>query len=166
MALTEGGVSALSIQGLAESLGISKAGFYWHFKNRDDLLRQLLKYWVHELTEVVTSNPEIPSFPPRQRLVKISKMIFDFRLAQYDMAVRQWALMDAEAAKAVRKVNRTRMDFIREAFAELGFEGEDLEIRTMLFVAYHTWEPWTFGDVSRNRLRAQIPKRIEILTRK
>ena len=46
-ALSENGVAALTIEGLAKSLGINKAGFYWHFKNRDDLLRQLLNYWTH-----------------------------------------------------------------------------------------------------------------------
>ena len=36
-ALSEGGVAALTVEGLAKTLGIAKAGFYWHFKNRDDL---------------------------------------------------------------------------------------------------------------------------------
>ena len=54
-AMSEKGVAALTVEGLAKSLGITKAGFYWHFKNRDDLLRQLLDYWTHEITEVITA---------------------------------------------------------------------------------------------------------------
>jgi AcrR family transcriptional regulator len=54
-AIGKGGVSGLTVKGLARKLGIAKAGFYWHFKNRDDMLRQLLDYWTHQLTEVVTS---------------------------------------------------------------------------------------------------------------
>ncbi len=164
--LSEGGIAALTVEGLAKQLGISKAGFYWHFKNRDDLLRQLLDYWTHELTVVVTSNPELLSMAPEQRLVKAAKMISDFRLAKYELAVRHWALQDAQAAEAVKEVNKIRMDFVGTAFAELGFKGEDLEIRRMLFVAYHTWEPWTFQDIPHKRLRAQISKRIGILTKK
>ena len=165
-ALSGGGVAALTVEGLAKSLGIAKAGFYWHFKNRDDLLRQLLGYWTHELTEVVTSNPELLALKPKSRLIKTAEVIIDYELGRYDMAIRQWALQDSDADRAVRKVNRLRLDFVRKAFSELGFKGEDLEMRTMLFVCYHSWEWAMFREISRKRRREQISKRIDFLTRK
>ena len=39
--LAQGSVSTMTIGGLAKQLGITKSGFYWHFKNRDELLRGL-----------------------------------------------------------------------------------------------------------------------------
>ena len=78
--------------------------------------------------------------------------------------IRQWAIQDAKAARAVRKVNRIRLDFIRRAFSELGFTDEDLEMRTMLFVCYHSLESSMFREVSRKRRRKLITKRIELLT--
>jgi AcrR family transcriptional regulator len=165
-ALSERGVAGLTIEGLAKSLGIAKAGFYWHFKNRDDLLRQLLDYWTHELTEVITSNPEIHALKPKNRLVRTAEMILDYELTRYEIAIRQWALQDAGAAQAVKKVNRLRLDFVRKAFSELGFRGEDLERRTMLFVCYHSMESPMFREISRKQRRDQIAKRIEILTSK
>ena len=82
------------------------------------------------------------------------------------MAIRQWALRDAGAARAVKKVNRLRLNYVRKAFSELGFNGEDLEMRTMLFVCYHSWESPMFPEISRKRRRDQIAQRIELLTRK
>jgi len=67
--------------------------------------------------------------------------------------------------RTVRKVNRLRLEFVRGAFGELGFTGDELEMRTMLFVCYHTWEASTFRELSRKRRRALIEKRIELLTR-
>ena len=139
-ALSKGGVAALTVEGLAKSLGIAKAGFYWHFKNRDDLLRQLLDYWTHEITEVITSNPELLALKPKNRFIRAAEIILDFDLTRYEMAIRQWALQDAGAARAVKKANRLRLDFARNALSELGFKGEDLEMRAMLFVCYHSWE--------------------------
>ena len=165
-AMSEGGVASLTVEGLAKSLGIAKAGFYWHFKNRDDLLRQLLDYWTHELTEVITSNPEIYALKPKNRLVRTAEMILDFELTRYEIAIRQWALQDAGAARAVKKVNRLRLDHVRKALSELDFKGEDLEMRTMLFVCYHSWESPMFREFSRKRRRDQIAKRIELLTSK
>lgn len=165
-ALSEGGVAALSIEALAKSLGVAKAGFYWHFNNRDDLLQQLLHHWTHEVTEVVTSNPEILSLKPKSRLIHTAEMILDFELTRYEIAIRQWALQDATVASAVRKSNRLRLGFARQAFAELGFKGDDLEMRAMLFVCYHSWESPMFGEISRKRRRDLIGKRIELLTNK
>ena len=165
-ALSERGVSSLTVEGLAKSLNIAKAGFYWHFKNRDDLLRQLLDYWTHEITEVVTSNPEIFKLKPKSRLIRTAETILDYDLTRYEIAIRQWALQDAGAARAVKKVNRLRLEFVRTTFSELGFKSEDLEMRTMMFVCYHTWESLMFRELSRKKRRDLITRRIELLTGK
>jgi AcrR family transcriptional regulator len=165
-AISERGIDSLTIEGLARSLGINKSGFYWHFKNRDDLLRQLLKYWTHEITEVISENPEILKVEPRQRLVTIAEMILDYDLNRYELGIRHWAMQDAGAAMAVEKVNQLRLDFIGKAFSELGFSGDDLEMRTMLFVGYHSGESIIFREISQKRLRKLINKRIDLLTSK
>ena len=36
--LTESGVEAVKIMSLAEQLGLTRTGFYWHFKDREALL--------------------------------------------------------------------------------------------------------------------------------
>jgi AcrR family transcriptional regulator len=162
-ALKEGGVAALSIEALAKSLSIAKAGFYWHFRNRDELLRQLLDHWTHEITEVVTSNPELLALKPKKQLIMAAEMILDYDLTRYEIA---WALQDAAAARAVRKANRLRLEFARNALSELGFKGDDLEVRAMLFVCYHSWESPMFREISRKRRRELITKRIELLTSK
>jgi AcrR family transcriptional regulator len=165
-ALSNEGVAGLTIEGLARSLGIAKAGFYWHFKSRDELLRQLLDYWTHEITEVVTSNPEILALDPKNRLLRTAEVILDFNLTDHEIPIRQWALRDKEAARAVRKVNRLRLDHARGAFSELGFTGDDLDMRAMLFTCYHSWEAPMFREVSRKRRRELIAKRVELLTSK
>ena len=163
-ALSEGGGAALTIEGLSRSLGIAKAGFYWHFKNRDDLKQQLLNNWVAETTAVVTADAKLLALDPKARLVRTAEMVVDQDLARYDLAFRQWALVDALTAQAVGKVDRMRLDFVRSAFAELGFTGDDLELRTLLFVCYELGAAM-FSELSRERRRALITKRVALLTR-
>jgi hypothetical protein len=128
--------------------------------------KKLLDYWTHQLTEVVTSNVELLKLGPRERLIKTAQMILDFDLAKYDLAIREWALQNPEVARTVRKVNQFRLDFVRQALSELGFDDKEQEIRAMLFVCYHSWESLMFRDIPRKRRREQIARRIEILTRK
>jgi AcrR family transcriptional regulator len=107
--LSRGSVSDVKINRLARGLGINKSGFYWHFKNRDDLLEQLLAYWAHELTEVVTSNPEFLKLEPRERLCRAAEMIIDYDLTRYEISIRQWALTSDLAAQVVKEVNEIRL---------------------------------------------------------
>jgi AcrR family transcriptional regulator len=165
-ALETDGIAGVRIEVLAKRLEISKSGFYWHFKNRDQLFKDMLDYWTHELTEVATENPELLTLKPKSRLIKTAEMILEHDLTRYEIPIRQWALQDAVAARAVRKVNRLRLDFVSGAFSELGFTGDDLDMRAMLFVCYHTWEAPMFREISRKRRRELIAKRIELLTNK
>ena len=161
--LSQKGVDGLSVEGLARELGISKAGFYWHFRDRQDLLAQLLEYWVHELTEVVTSNRQLLELEPRQRLITTAEMIMKYDLARYDSAFRQWAKRDPVARRAVKKVNQNRLEFIKKTLSECGYTGDELEMRAMLFVCYHTWEAFMFPEIPANRRRKLIGRRIDLL---
>ena len=157
-------MSDVKIETLAKALGISKSGFYWHFKNRDELLDCLLDFWMHEVTEVITENTELLALDPMTRLRRTAEIILDYHLVRYELGIRQWALKNEKAAEVVALVNKRRMDFIGEALRELGFAGEDLEMRTMLFVVYHTWESPMFADIPVERRRKLIKRRLDLIT--
>ena len=139
------GEGGLRIEVLARTLDVSKSGFYFHFKDRDDFLQQLLAYWAHEYTEVVTKNPLLLMAPPRQRLLMISTLVFEQNLTEFDAAMYVWANKDPKIARQVRKVTNTRLAFAGKAFAELGFKGDDLEMRVRVFIAHLSGERPIFG---------------------
>ncbi len=160
------GIGAVRIGRIARDLGTSRSGFYWHFKDRPQLQREMLDYWAHEYTEVISENPEMAEGSAKDRLGRIMEMILAHGLNRYDLAIRAWADMDPLVAKRYRKVVQARFDFIGALFAELGFTGDELEMRTRLFVAYHSWESTMFPSASKKALHKLIPLRLELLTRK
>ncbi|MHC4234941.1 MAG: TetR/AcrR family transcriptional regulator [Planctomycetota bacterium] len=164
--LGEEGVQAVRVERLARELGIARSGFYWHFKSRQDLRNQLLDYWAHEYTEILSDNPEVRALHPRARLTRIAEIVLEHDLSGYDRAFRTWANFDAEVARRFRRVIGTRLDYIRATFAELGFEGQELEMRARVFVAYEMVQPSLYGHMSKKKLRALIPHRIEMITRR
>ncbi len=165
-ALARDGVDGVRVERLARSLRIAKSGFYWHFRDRDDLLAQLLRFWAHEFTGVATENPELRAGEPRERLRRLAEMILDADLTRYELAFRAWAKQDPKVATEVRRVYRDRLDFVGGILAKLGFEGDDLEMRTRLFVAYHSWERVMFSKEPKRALRALIDRRIALITRR
>jgi len=160
------GASGVHVEGMARELGVAKSGFYWHFKDRDDLLRQMLDFWAHESTEVVTDNPELLRAPAEERLRLTMYRVLEHDLGGLDLSMHAWAGRDPEVARLVRRVYAMRLEFIRGTFAELGFAGEDLEMRTRLFVVYHSWERTTFPKESKKKLRNLIDRRLSLLLRK
>jgi AcrR family transcriptional regulator len=157
-------ISDVKIDTLAKSLNISKSGFYWHFKNRNELLDHLLEYWLHEVTEVITENPKLLKLDPVNRLCQIAEMILDYDLVRYEIGIRQWALSNEKVAEVVASVNKKRMDFVGGALQELGFTGEDLEMRTLLFTCYHSSESLMFREIPPERRRRLIEKRVDLIT--
>ena len=164
--LASEGIQGVRVERLARNLGIAKAGFYWHFRDRRDLMQSLLDYWTHEFTAVVTENPELLKGDPKKRLYKTMLMILEHHLTKYDLAIRGWAAHDPIAAKAVRLVNRMRLDFVRSIFSDIGFRGRELEMRTRLFVCYHSWEQAMFGDLSKDERRKLLRLRHKLLVTK
>ena len=163
--LASHGVAAVKIERLAKALGTSRSGFYWHFKTRQDLLVRILDYWLHEFTGVVTDNPDVKKLDPKKRLRTVMDMIRNKNLTKYDLAIQSWAKTDPVANRVLRQVVKTRLDFLRSIFADLGFDGDELEMRARLFVCYHSWEDTMFPDLSDKKHSKLKNLRLELFTK-
>ena len=160
------GIDGVIVEHLAARLHTSKSGFYWHFRDRHDLLRKLLQYWEDTYTAVVIKNLSATDLDPIKTLHTVASMVRKHNLAKYDLAIRTWAKHDALAKNAVNRVNKHRIVFIRSTFAKLGFKGEELEMRTKLFVCFTTFELPMFGNVRQDRWEKQLKRRLKLLTSK
>jgi AcrR family transcriptional regulator len=119
-ALAEGGVEAVRVERLAAMLRITKGSFYWHFRNRPDLLAALLEAWQAAATGDIIAHVEARGGDAGARLRHLITIVTrsDGRL---DMAVRNWAGQDAAAAGAMAAVDGQRLGYVAGLFEELGF---------------------------------------------
>jgi AcrR family transcriptional regulator len=164
--LEEVGIEGVRIERLARDLGVAKSGFYYHFSDRPDLLKQMLKYWSDEFTESMLHSPKVHEGTPDDRLFSMMEMIEEQELAKFDLAVRSWAEHDPLAKKAVRRVYRRRLAFVSELFKQLGFRGQELEMRAQLFVCYHSWQQTVVANTTKAKRRAMRQLRRAFLIKK
>ena len=69
-AIGEGGLAAVAVEPLAVRLGTTKGSFYWHFANRDALIKAALERWAEINTEGIISEVEAePDIRTRIRLL-------------------------------------------------------------------------------------------------
>ena len=161
--LENDGIDEVKIERLARELNISKSGFYWHFKDRKDLIRAMITYWEEEFTSVVTSNSTILNAKPKERIYLTMKMILENNLTRLELPMRFSAEKDPIAWKMINRVYQVRLNFFRSALSEIGFESEDLEMRIHLLTCYHTWESVMFRDISESNRAKWLKLRLDLI---
>jgi AcrR family transcriptional regulator len=130
------GVGAVKIERLAKELKTSRSGFYWHFQDRDELLREMLEYWRREYTEVVIKNFKQQDMGAKEALYHVMQMIDKHNLNRFEVHMRAWADNDPAVEKIVTDIYQERFVFIRQLFSSMGFTGCDLEMRARLWLCY------------------------------
>jgi AcrR family transcriptional regulator len=140
-ALRRGGVGAVRVERLAADLAITKGSFYWHFRDRGELLAALLEYWAREMTEAEFERIRELRGGLEQRLLTLAQDVLEKGMGRYDPAVRAWARADRRVAAAVAQVDRRRVRALTEFFAEGGFPPAEARTRARLFYTFLLGEP-------------------------
>ncbi|WP_242774214.1 TetR/AcrR family transcriptional regulator [Sphingopyxis sp. YF1] len=162
--LIEGGVAAVQINPLAVRLGVTRGGFYWRFKNRQDLLDHLLLDWESSnARHFLDRLAERGTLAERmQRLIDLwmEERQFDPRL---EAAIRQWALIDPAVHARVRSVDLGRIEAITDMFLNDDYEPNDAKARARVTyfhqIGYYTLE---LGESPEER-RAMLPHYTRVL---
>jgi AcrR family transcriptional regulator len=145
--LAQEGRAKIKIEYLAEKLGVTRGSFYAHFSDRRDFNKSIAVYWAETLTSKSLASFRQSKGSAQERLLVLIQRIRDDDLPKYDIVMRAWALDEPLVAEQVERVDRERYEYIKSLFAEMGFTGNDLEMRTMIFQAYHSVSPALFGSI-------------------
>mgnify|MGYP003879931813 CR=1 FL=1 len=136
--LTESGVTSIHVETLAKRLGVTKGSFYWHFKDRTELLDAVLEKWRDQF---VIAKVEEQGGDARTRLVNLLNVVPRTRGTTHtggsmELAMRSWARYDEPARDAVAEVDTLRVEYVRELLEELGFGPKEAEARAFIVYSY------------------------------
>ncbi|SMF61159.1 TetR/AcrR family transcriptional regulator [Allosphingosinicella indica] len=156
--LIEGGVAAVQINPLAQRLGVTRGGFYWRFRNRQDLLDHLLADWQNSNTRHFLLALQ-RSGTPQERYRRMVRMFIEEREFDpaLDAAIRQWGGIDPAIADKVREADDQRIDALRRVFLDAGQEEDEAMIRARI-VYFHQIGYYALGiRETRERRRTLAP---------
>jgi AcrR family transcriptional regulator len=134
--LIAGGIEHVRIERLSEALNVTRGGFYWLFKSRNDLLNELLQHWERTNTRPFEEILDIEGGG-----VDELNALFDIWLDEkdyspaYDSAVRDWARVSEKTARIVKRVDARRIDLFKSIFLNLGIPEDEAMVRAR--VAYY-----------------------------
>lgn len=152
---------------LATELGVTIGSFYYHFKDRSDLLVSVLKKW-HERTtaQVVLSYGAAPLEEALAGLLSLpSHGITARRAAMVEFAIRAWARRDEMAREAVKQVDRQRIDIFAAAFRKSGFSKSEAASRSFLVYSYLLSEAilWEVTDATSRKRHLAFARKLFLL---
>jgi AcrR family transcriptional regulator len=138
MALAEEGHTGLYIETLSKRLRVTKGSFYWHFKDRLDLVEAVLQEWkrgrIIDICKHTTINPgeELAAF---QRTIDVYSNARNTKGLAIELAMREWANRDPHVAATVAEVDMERTRCTAQLFEKLGIPPAEATIRGIVLHA-------------------------------
>jgi AcrR family transcriptional regulator len=129
--LAAGGPDAVRIEPLAQALGVTRGGFYWHFHDRRALLDEMLDTWEQATTQEVMEQLDRDGGNAGAKLRRLLALTSP-AVVRTDLAVRDWARRDEAVALRLRRVDNRRMDVLRSLFGAFCADPDDIEARCLL----------------------------------
>jgi AcrR family transcriptional regulator len=151
--LAESGVDAVRVEPLARLLGVTKGSFYWHFKDRADLLSAMLVAWRRQATLRIIERIERTQRSPLDKLRQLIDLPVvgknSARGASLELAIRLWAKSDAQAAEAIKEIDEQRLTHIEGLLKASGpIDGAEAQGRAFLYYAFMLAEAFVTTDLS------------------
>jgi AcrR family transcriptional regulator len=134
--LNERGIEAVKVLPLSHKLGVTRGSFYWHFEDREDLLRHMLEFWERELTDEVIVSASALDASSREKLRHVIHNVLFYRQSRYDTAISAWGMFDKQVAQAMKRVLRKRMRFVGRLLEKSGLDKVDAALRARFLVGF------------------------------
>jgi AcrR family transcriptional regulator len=115
-ALLRGGNAAVRVEPLAAKLKVTKGSFYWHFRDRAELLETIMREWELETTEqlaIAAAHDDVQA-GLQALLVEIGRRVVASERgeAPSDAAIFAWSATAPEIARRVSRVEAQRLAFL------------------------------------------------------
>src|SRR6195256_3960754 len=117
------GVEGVRVEVLAKNLGVTKGGFYRRFRDRAALLDGMLQSWSKGRIAAIEAQTSLDGTTARERLralIRLYSERMNTEAMAVELAIRQWARADDNAAAAVASVDAARLKHVRQLYPASG----------------------------------------------
>ena len=152
------GIGNIKVEILARELAVTKGSFYWHFKNRDELLHQMVDWWRDNQIAFM-ERLDIRHITDAPNLIKsVIEFTHHTDDSRHDVAMREFARFDRYATVAVAAIDRRRIDYLHALFQAAHFDPAEALLRAQALYFYQVGE-YTTSLTMDAELRDELAER-------
>jgi AcrR family transcriptional regulator len=137
--LANQGIDGLRVETLAKKLNVTKGSFYWHFKDRRDLLDAVLGVWKEGRVNDIRKQTQCAAGDEAKALlhtIEVYSAARNRKGIHIEAAVRGWARHDSRAAEVVEEVDAERLACACRLFLACGMSDSEARARSVMLYAY------------------------------
>ena len=148
-ALASSGLDAVAVEPLARRLHVTKGSFYWHFPNREALLRAALALWEkRETYDTIVGVEDIAD--PYERIVRLFKQANSSHKAGRLYLALAAASNDPVVGEVVQRVSARRLAYLHKCYRDLGLAEHDA----------HLWSTFAYATfIGNQQVHRDTPER-------
>lgn len=134
------GIDAVKVMPLAKRLGLTRTGFYWHFKDLSELHAAIIELWKIRNTGVMLHHCGQPANSLCEALFNLIDCWIDPDLfdAPLDLAIRNWARTDPELQILVETSDQQRLSAVTDLFLRFGTDPDMAHYRALTAILTQT----------------------------
>ena len=137
--LGEAGLDGDRVEPLAKRLGVTKGSFYWHFRDRQELLDALLDRWFSIWDDQML--PDIEGTEnPAARIWTLMESVIGRATRGQTVSLRLMSHKDPDIARRIDERDSQRLAFLMRRLEEIGFPKEEARVRGQIYQALMTGE--------------------------
>jgi len=120
--LGSGNMNEVKIKILASKLGVTRGSFYWHFRNRQELIDALVDRWfaILGLREVIEADVALVEDPKEQLWAVFKRVILNIDAGQ-SVALRLYSRKDQKLKRRIEDEDRLRLGHYSDRYKLMGF---------------------------------------------
>lgn len=125
------GVSKVAIEPLAKELGVTKGSFYWHFSNREDLVKQALNRWREKDKELINEKI-LPVKNPKERLLAWFKLSAEPIQTHLIYSTLLADRSDNIISKILKEVTLERLSYLQDSYLQMGYDSAQAKSQSLM----------------------------------
>jgi AcrR family transcriptional regulator len=137
--LGENGLDGVRVEPLARRLSVTKGSFYWHFRDRQQLIDALLDRWFSIWDDQMLPDMEYAKNPADRIWALLQSVVARVTRGQ-TVALRMLSHSDPDIARRIQERDAQRLAFLTDQLVEIGFEPEEARVRGQVYQTIMTGE--------------------------
>jgi len=137
--LGENGLDGVRVEPLARRLGVTKGSFYWHFKDRQQLVEALLDRWFAIWDDQMSPAME-DAADPADRIWALFESVVGRVTRGQTVSLRMLSHSNPDVADRIEERDAQRLSFLKAQLIALGFSADEARVRGQVYQTIMTGE--------------------------